>query len=104
MPRIIVGGSSVALDRHELLLAHREQAGEDGEEADRVDREAGADAPGGDDHAGEGRADDARGVEEARVQRDRVRQLVAPDHLEGERVPPGRVEDDRACCESTAST
>ena len=38
--------------------------------------------------------DHARGVEEARVQRDRVRQLVAPDHLEGERVPAGRVEDE----------
>ena len=40
----------------------------------------------GDQHAGDRRPDHAGGVEQARVQRDRVRQLLAADHLEGQRV------------------
>ena len=56
---------------------------------------------GGRDQRGpaDGGADDARRVEQARVERDRVRQLVAPDHLIGERVPAGRVEDERGAAE-----
>jgi hypothetical protein len=49
----------------------------------------------GDQDAGERRADDARRVEEARVQGDRVRELLAAHHLEGERVAARRVEDER---------
>ena len=47
----------------ELVLAHREQGREDGEEAERVDEEADADAGGGDQDPGDRRADDAGRVE-----------------------------------------
>ena len=45
--------------------------------------------------AGERRPEDARDVEEARVERDRVRQLVAADHLERQVLPRRRVEHER---------
>ena len=58
----------------------------------RVDDEADAGADGGDQDAGHGRADDPRRVEETGVECDGVRELTAPDELERERLPPGRVE------------
>ena len=73
-------------------LQHREKG-------DRVDEEADAGAAEADDHTGDCGADDARAVEEARVQRDRVRQLVAADHLEGQRLPARRVDDERGAAE-----
>ena len=83
---------AAALERDELLLPHQQEAGQDGEERDRVDQEADPDSERRDQDAGDRGADDTRGVEEARVQRDRVRQLVAADHLEGERMAARRVE------------
>ena len=59
--------------------------------------EAGADR--GDDETGDRRADDARAVEEARVERDGVRQLARPDHLEGQRLAARRVERERDAAE-----
>jgi hypothetical protein len=41
----------------------------------------------------------SRDVEQARVERDGVRQLVAADHLERERLARGRVEDERGARE-----
>ncbi len=52
-------------------------------------------ADGGDQDAGERRPEDARRVEEARVERDRVRQLVAADHLERQVLARRCVEDER---------
>jgi hypothetical protein len=83
------------IERDELVCAHQRQTGQHGQEADGVQREADADAEGGDDHAGEGGPDDARRVEEARVQRYGIRELVTPDHLERERVAARRIEDQR---------
>ena len=76
----------------QLVGADRDQAGEDGEEARGVEREAEPHAGAGDDRAAERGAEDARGVEEARVERDRVRQLGRADHPVGERLPRRRVE------------
>ncbi len=89
----------VALDLEELVLAHQPEGGQHGEEGDRVDEEADAGATEADDHAGDRGADDPRAVEEARVQRDRVRQLVATDHLKGECLPARCVDDERSAAE-----
>src|SRR6185503_10591717 len=67
-----------------------------------VDDEAEADAGDRDRHTGERRADHPRGVEEAGVERDRVRQPARPDHLEGQRLTTGRVA--RPVSVTTAST
>ena len=82
----------ILLDRDELLLADEQERGQHREEAHRVDDEAEARSDCGDHEAGDRRPDDARAVEEARVERDRVRQLPRADHLEGERLASGRVE------------
>ena len=94
---ITVGGLCAGIQRDELLSPHHQQPYEHGEERDRVDREADTDPEGRDQHAGEGRPDDAGGVEEAGVQRNGVRQLVAADHLERERVA-SRARRRRARC------
>ena len=83
----------LALDRMQLVGTHRQQTGEYGEKADGVEDEAHPGAGRGDHDPGQSRADDARHVEEARVERDRIRQLVAPDHLVRERLPARCVED-----------
>ena len=83
----------LAREREELARPHQRERGQDGQEARRVDGEARADAGGRDHDAADRGPDDARGVEEARVERDRVRKLVAADELEGERMPVRRVED-----------
>ena len=90
---------SGAVERVELGAPHQQQAGEHREERGRVDREAPARADRGDQDAADGRPDDAAGVEDARVERDRVRQLVAADELEGERVAVRRVEHERGTAE-----
>ena len=51
--------------RIELTRAHHQQAGEHGEKAGRVDREADACSERRDQHAGERGSVDARGVEDA---------------------------------------
>ena len=83
-----------ARDAVQLAFAQKQQAGEHGEEAHSVEHEAGADTEGGDDDAGERGPDDARAVEQAGVERDRVRQLALPDELEGQRLPAWCVEDE----------
>src|SRR3712207_7180828 len=55
-----------------------------------------------DHEAGDRGAEQARGVEEARVQRDGVRELGAADHLEREGVPARCVEDERRSEEHTS--
>jgi hypothetical protein len=84
-----------ALDRNELFGTHQREARQHGQEADRVEGEANADAEGGDDHARHRRPHYARSVEEAGIERDGVRELLPPDHLEGEGVAPRGVEDER---------
>ena len=58
------------------------------------------DPEGRDQDAGEGGPDDARRVEEAGIQRNGIRQLVAADHLERERVAPRSVEDESGAGEN----
>ena len=71
-----------AREREELAAPHECERGQDGQEAHGVDGKAGSD-PGRRDHdAADRRPDDARGVEEARVERDGVRQFVPADELE----------------------
>ena len=79
----------------ELLRPDQQQAGEHGDETDGVEQEAGARARGGDNRAAERGADHPRPVEETRVERDGVRQLVPPDQLEGEGLPRRLVDDER---------
>ncbi len=55
------------------LLAKARERCEDGEEAERVQHEADAGAESGDDDSRDRGSDHARAVEEAGVQRDRVR-------------------------------
>ena len=86
-------------DRVQLGSPHRDERRQDGEEADRVDDEAEADPGDRDDDPGDRRADDPRGVDEARVQRDGVRQLSRPDHLERQRLASGPVEHERDAAE-----
>ena len=95
--RAQIVGRRRPVERIELGDAHREQRGEHGEEARGVDREAPAGADRGDHDAGERGAEDAREVEEARVERDRVRQLVLADHLEGQVLARRCVEHDARC-------
>ena len=75
--------------------AHGEDRADHDRVADRVQREGDAGAGGGDDEAADGGADDARRRSEAGAQGDGVREVVAADDLEHERVPGGRVERDR---------
>ena len=56
-----------------------------------------ADAERADRQAGDGRADDARAVEHRRVERDRVADVLAPDHLDRERLADRHVDRVGAC-------
>ena len=91
VPRRIDGRSNSS-SRKKSLRAHREEPEQDGEEADRVHEEADAGAGEAVDDARGCGAEDARRVEEARVERDRVRERVAPDHPVGELLPRRHVE------------
>ena len=83
------------------LSRRRDERREHGEERDSVDREADADTRSGDDDAGDRGADHAGTVEEARVQRDRVRQLVAR-RPSGTSATAGRARRRRAPCRRAA--
>jgi hypothetical protein len=85
----------------ELVGPHRERRGEDGEDPDGVDREAPAGAGRRDDDARERRAVDPGDAEQARVERDRIGELVAADELERQVLPRGHVEND--CSAQTAA-
>ena len=76
----------------ELARVHQPQAGEYRHEAGGVDCEGGADAEARDQQAADAGPDDPRGIEERGVERDRVRQLVSADHLEGQLLAGRRVE------------
>ena len=79
---------AVVLQRQvQLRHVDQEQCDDLGEEGDGVDRERDPGAGERHDHAADRRADDARGRAEARVEADRVREVVRADHLEDERVP-----------------
>ena len=79
------------------MLAHQQQRDDHGDVAHRVDEEAHADARGGDEQPRDRGAEDARRVEQAGVQRDRVGQLRPAHHLDGEGLAHGCVDDeDRA--------
>ena len=83
----------IALCGEELPGAHQQQAGDHGEKADRVDREAEGDTHGGDQHP---RHCGARGpgeVEERCVEGDRIGKLLASHHLEDEGLTSRRVHD-----------
>ncbi|MHC2510342.1 hypothetical protein ACVII1_005580 [Bradyrhizobium elkanii] len=61
-----------------------------------MNRKCPAGADGGDDEAGDGGADHARGVERGRVQRDRIRQIGIADQLGDEGLPHRGIERCRA--------
>ena len=92
-------GGGILLDRPQLLLAYERERGQHGEEAHRVQDEAEPGADGCDHEARDRRPDHARAVEEAGVERDGVRQLARPDHLERQRLPARRVERERDAAE-----
>ena len=72
---------------------HRQQRKDHRDVADAVDQKAPAFADGADDHARDRRADQPRGVDHRRVERDRVRQVLAPlHHLDHERLARRHVE------------
>ena len=73
--------------------AHHQQRGDDGDVADAVDEEAPAFAGGGDEQAGERRADEARHVDHGGVDGDGVGEVGAVlDHLDHEGLAAGHVE------------
>ncbi len=67
--------------------------GDDGEVADSVDEEAPAFAIERDDHAGERGADEARNIDDGRVERDRVAEVaLVIDHFDQKGLAAGHVE------------
>ncbi len=72
--------------------AQQTQRAEHGHERKRVDQEDPPGAHGGDEHTGDGRPDQARGVERGGIQRHRVREVVFPDQLRDESLARGRIE------------
>ena len=78
--------------RAEQALLHQEQADDHRDERDRVHPEALGEPDRRDEHAADRRTDDPGGVEEHRVERDGVDDLVAADHLDDERLASRVVE------------
>jgi len=83
----------VALTAVELRGAHQQQAGDDREEAGRVDGEADGHAQGGDEDPSQGRPRRPCKVKERGVQRHRVGQLLPAHHLEHEGLSGRHVDD-----------
>ena len=102
-----VGRSLCDPPEHGLLLApwsrwwevsHQQQGGDRGQVAHGVEQEADRHADDGDEHARNGWSDDCRSVEDRRVERDRVQEVVLADHVDLERLPRRNVECvDGAC-------
>jgi hypothetical protein len=65
----------------------RAESGEDGERGDRVDEEHRPGVDHGDQEPGQCGSDDPGQIERQRVEGDRIRELLGPDHLDGERLP-----------------
>ena len=82
-----------ALNRQQFVHVHRQHRHDHRRIADRINREAHRHAERRDQNAADPRPDDPRRVRQAGVERDRVRQLIAPHHLEDERLPARIVED-----------
>ena len=72
--------------------AHREETADDREVARRVHEERGGDVDAGDQHAGDRRPDELAGLEQHRIQRDRVLQLPARHEHREERLSTRGVE------------
>ena len=72
--------------------SHHEQRADHRHVADRVQQKAPALADSRDDQAGDAGTDDPRAVQHRGVQRDRVDDVVAVDHLDEERLPRRDVE------------
>ena len=79
VPARISGRSNSSSGKNSLVRI-ASSAEQHGEEADRVDEETDADAREAEENPRHRRAEDPRRVEEARVERDRVRQRLAADH------------------------
>ena len=77
--------------RHQFALAHGKQANHDRPIAEPVENEAKRRAEEADQDPGNGRPDDARAVEDGRIEGDRVGDVVAADHLHHERLASGHV-------------
>ena len=90
----------VARDREELRGAHQQERDQHGHERDSIEHEAPADTDDRDQDATERRPDCARRVEEARVERDRIRQLVPSDELVDERLAARPLDHDRGAAEN----
>ena len=78
--------------RWQLADLHQAQGGEHGQVGGGVDVEAGGQAHGGDEQAGDGRTDDPGRVEHDRVEGDGVRQVLGADHLQHEGLADGVVD------------
>ena len=70
---------------------HQQQARDHGNVADAVGEKTPALADPRDQHTGDGRADHARAVEHGGVQRDRVHQVFAADHVDQKRLSRGNI-------------
>jgi hypothetical protein len=81
------GSRTAARDRR-----HPQQPGDHRDVGDRVEPEAAGLADGREQHARHGGTEHARGVERGGVERDRVRQVLLPHHLDQERLARGQVE------------
>jgi hypothetical protein len=82
----------VARRLQELRLVERQQRQPDGEKADRVEREADARPCERDHRTADRRSEDPRHGSQAGRERDRVVQVLRPDHLKDQRVPGRAVE------------
>jgi hypothetical protein len=76
----------------QLRRPHQTQRRDDGEERCRIEEEAGRNTDAGDEQPGYGWPDDARGVDDDRVEPDGVGEIVRPDHLVHEALPSGHVQ------------
>ncbi len=76
----------------QLRVAHQQVGHQHRQEAGRVEEEAGRDADQPDDQAGDRRSHDAGQVEGRAVERDRVGDVGATDHLDHERLPDGHLD------------
>ncbi len=77
------------------LKPHHQQTGDDGKITHGIDQKTNRHAGFGHQHAGHGRADDARAVDDGTVQRNCVHQILAARDFDEERLARGHVERHR---------
>ena len=93
VPQLAQHGPSLAASRRPRLDPHRGEGGDDRDVAEAVQQEHDSLADEGDHEPGHRRARQPRGVEDRRVEGDRVGQIVAPPHhLDEERLARGDVD------------